>query len=242
MRRIRSAVLAAIFASSAIGQLQAQSLRVSPVTVDLPVAERSTIFHVANAGSQPLQLQARVYRWIQKGGQDVLEKTSDVVVSPPVLTVSKGADAVIRLVRVTNTPITGEESYRVLIDELPSREKLQGSGVAVLIRQSIPVFFSGLDRQSAALTWRTRREKNKTLLEASNPGQKRVRLTKFKVTDGAARQFVNVEGLAGYVLGGRSMAWELPEDKVGGGPQSVQIEATTDAGPINVSAVVSKRG
>ena len=72
-----------------------------------------------------------------------MEKTADVAVSPPVLSLNGNGEAVVRLVRVANTPVTGEETYRILFDELPSREKLQGTGVKLLIRQSIPVFFMG---------------------------------------------------------------------------------------------------
>ena len=74
----RIAVFAAILALPAMGQSQAQSLRVSPVTVERPASERSVVFNVGNAGSKPLQIQARVFRWSQRGGRDVLEKTADV--------------------------------------------------------------------------------------------------------------------------------------------------------------------
>jgi len=243
MSRVRLAVFAAIFASSAIGQLQAQSLRVSPVTIDLPASERSSVISVADASSKPLQVQARVFRWLQKDGRDVLEKTADIVASPPLLTVSKDAGGIIRVVRVTNSPVTGEETYRVLIDEVPSREKLQAGGVTLLIRQSIPIFFSGVDLKPGSVTWRVKREGGKNFLEAVNPGQKRVRLSKLRVTDGQVRQLVNIEGLAGYVLGGQTKSWELPSAKTEAIPpgQAITIEALTDAGPINASAIVGKR-
>ena len=168
------------------------------------------VFNVGNAGSKPLQIQARVFRWSQQGGRDVLEKTADVAVSPPVLSLNENGEGIVRLVRVANTPVAGEETYRVLFDELPSREKLQGTGVKVLIRQSIPVFFYGLDRRLGSLTWQTRREGGKTVLEARNQGQKRIRLMKMTVTDPAARQLVSIEGLAGYVFGRQRFEWELP--------------------------------
>jgi fimbrial chaperone protein len=244
MRRVRIAVFAAILALPAIGQSQAQSLRVSPVTIEQPASERSVVFNVGNAGSKPLQIQARVFRWSQQGGRDVLEKTADVAVSPPVLSLNENGEGIVRLVRVANTPVTGEETYRILFDELPSREKLQGMGVKLLIRQSIPVFFYGLDRQPGSLTWQTRREGGKTVLEARNQGQKRIRLSKMTVTDAAARQLVSIEGLAGYVLGGQTFAWELPAGEAGRAPdgQALNIEAQTDDGPIKASAALGKSG
>ena len=241
MSRVRLAVFAAIFASSAIGTSQAQSLRVSPVTIDLPVSGRSSVISLSNASSKPMQVQARVFRWVQKDGRDVLEKTGDIVASPPVLTISKDAGGIIRLVRVANGPVAGEETYRVLIDEVPSREKLQAGGVAFLVRQSIPVFFAGPDLKPGSVTWRVRKAGGKTFLEAQNLGQKRVRLSKLRATDGQVRQLLSVDGLAGYVLGGQTMSWELPSAAMSPG-QTITIEAMTDAGAIHASAAASKSG
>ncbi len=244
MCRVRVAALAVVLASSAIGQVNAQSLRVSPVTIDLPVSERSAVITVANPSGKPLQVQARVFRWTQKGGQDVLEKTADVVVSPPLLTVNKDAEGIVRVLRVSNAPVTGEETYRVLLDEVPSREKLQAGGVALVVRQSIPVFFAGLDVKPGSVEWRLRHDSGKTVLEAVNPGEKRVRLAKLKVADGQNRQLLNIDGLAGYVLGGQTIAWDLSAGR--NGPASavnaVTISAVTDAGPINASATAGKNG
>ena len=74
-------------------------------------------------------VQARVFRWSQVNGEDKLEKTEDVIISPPVLTVHGGAPSTFRLVRVAKTPVSGEETYRVLLDEIPDRKKLQAGTV-----------------------------------------------------------------------------------------------------------------
>ena len=82
-----------------------------------------------------MTVQARIFKWTQKNGQDVLEKTSNVIISPPLLTVSNGGNGVVRVVRTNSAPVSGEETYRILLDEVPSREKLQGAGVRIVIRQ-----------------------------------------------------------------------------------------------------------
>ncbi len=106
-----------------------------------------------------MKVQARIFRWSQKDGKDVLEKTSDVIVSPPILSVAKGSDGIVRIARVSTKPVEGEETYRILLDEVPSREKLQGGGLAVVVRQSLPVFFAGVDAKPNSVSWSAVRSK-----------------------------------------------------------------------------------
>lgn len=243
MCRVKTAAIAAMLGCSAAGQVNAQSLRVSPVTIDLPVSAQSSLLNVGNDSPKPLTVQARIFRWSQKNGEDVLEKTPDVVVSPPILTVKQGASGVVRVVRVSRAPVNGEETYRVLLDEVPSREKLQAGGVVIAMRQSLPVFFAGMDATPGAVTWSAERRNNKLVLQAANAGQKRLRLTHLHVTDGKSRELISIKGLAGYVLGGQTKAWELPLPKEGIAPgTTLTIQAVSETGPVNASAIVGKSG
>ena len=173
MRRFKVLLAFTLLAPSAIASVQAQSLRVSPVTVELPAGAESVAFTLETDGNE-LGVQARVFRWSQSGGEDKLEKTEDVVVSPPVLKVHRGTSSTLRLVRITKTPVSGEETYRVLIDEIPDRKKLQAGTVAFNIRQSVPVFFAGVDARPGAITWKAVMHGSKLAVEATNGGQKRV--------------------------------------------------------------------
>jgi fimbrial chaperone protein len=240
MCRVKLIALTAMLASSAIGQANAQSLRVSPVTIDLPVSIRSSILTVANDSRKPITVQARILHWTQDGA-DILEKTSNVVVSPPIFTLGPGTSNVVRVVRVSPEPVTEEETYRVLLDEVPSREKIQAGGLVIVMRQSLPVFFSGMDAKTGSVSWTATRRNNKLVLQATNSGQKHLKLTMLQVTDDKAEPIAKIEGLAGYVLGGQSRSWELPLPKSGlAAGATLKIEATSEAGPVNASAVVGK--
>ena len=128
MSRVQ-AFAALAFLTLAAVPLQAQSLKVSPLMIDLPSGAASTVLTLQTDNKEGVAVQARVFRWSQADGEDKLEKTEDVVVSPPVLTVRDGTPSTIRLVRVAKTPVSGEETYRVLIDEIPDRKKLQAGGL-----------------------------------------------------------------------------------------------------------------
>jgi fimbrial chaperone protein len=61
------------------------------------------------------------------------------VASPPAAKLAPKSNYVVRVVRVTKRPVSGEESYRVLIDQLPEGAQQKGNAVNLLVRYSIPV-------------------------------------------------------------------------------------------------------
>jgi fimbrial chaperone protein len=228
----------AFMATLAAGPAAAQSLQITPLSVDLPPSATSSVLTLQTDSKEGVAVQARVFCWSQAGGEEKLEKTEDVVISPPVLTLKAGTPSTLRLVRVAKTPVAGEETYRVVIDELPNRKKLQAGTVALTIRQSLPVFFAGDDVRAASLAWKVEERKGKLVLEASNAGQKRVKLLKLAVTDGNDHDLVKNGGLA-YVLGGQTKTWELPGAAAG---HALTIKAESDTGPIHASAVAGRSG
>ena len=238
MSRVKALAAFALIASSAIDPVAAQSVKVTPLIADLPAQATGSVFTLQAESREGVAVQARVFRWSQADGEDKLEKTEDVVVSPPVLTVRGGVSSTVRLVRVAKTPVSGEESFRVFVDELPDRKKLQAGSVALAVRQSIPVFFAGVDARAGSLTWKAVEQKGKFVLLATNSGQKRVKLRSISVTDEKNHDLVKNGGLA-YVLGGRTKAWELSGAAAG---KTLTIKAESDTGSINASAIAGRSG
>ena len=70
------------------------------------------------------------------------------------------------------------------------------------------MFFAGADVRAGSLAWKVAERKGKLVLEATNAGQKRVKLVKLAVTDEKNHDLVKNGGLA-YVLGGQTKTWEL---------------------------------
>jgi len=243
MRRVKVIALIALMAFLGGGAVQAQSLRVSPVTADLPPMSRSTFLTVENGTNEPVQVQVRVFRWSLAYGQDRLERTGDVVVSPPMLTARRGEANIIRIIRIAQTPVAGEETYRVFVEEIPSRKRLQAGTVVLAVRHSIPVFFTAFDLTRGTVNWTASSRKGKLIVMASNPGQKHIKLSQLRVTDGVARQLISINGLAGYVLAGHTKVWELPLPPGAIKPgATLKIDAQSEAGPINAFVVADKNG
>ncbi|MFM1816693.1 MAG: hypothetical protein RLZ98_3388 [Pseudomonadota bacterium] len=185
----------------------ASGLRIAPIIVDIPRGAATTVT-IENVGREQANIQARIFRWTQKDGREVLEPTRDVVASPPFARVDVGRRNIIRLVRISKQPIRGEESYRLLIDEIPRREKSQTFKVGFAVRYSIPVFFGGAKSARTGLAWSLSEVKGKTYLTATNPGPRRVRISELSIFSGSRQVGSFGNGLVGYVLGGATMTWQ----------------------------------
>ncbi len=213
---------------------QAASLQVAPVSVEVAAPGAAATVNLRNQGDKPLDGQIRVFRWSQVNGQEKLEPTDDVVASPPMVTLRPNTNYVIRIVRTKKEPVSTEETYRLLIDELPGPVVERRSAVNIVLRYSIPVFFTPQGVAPPKLTWELQRRNNKQFLVAKNDGDRRVRLSRLVVTDTKGMKASFGDGLAGYVLARSSTSLEIPAKAKGFGSGGLAtISAQSDVGPIN---------
>ncbi|MBZ9978060.1 molecular chaperone [Mesorhizobium sp. BR-1-1-10] len=212
---------------------EAASLRVAPTTVELIAPDSATVLNLRNEAQRPLNVQVRVFRWTQQGGSEQLEPTSDVVASPPSAQLSSNEDYVVRVVRVSKAPVKSEESYRVVVDELPDPSRRKAGTVSQLVRHVLPVFFRNADAPGADVSWSLARSGGSLMLVAQNNGGSRVRLSDVSLSQGG-KSLGGRKGLLGYVLGGATMQWPVGRaSRLSGG--AVTLSAQSDFGPISAS-------
>jgi fimbrial chaperone protein len=229
-------LVAALALATAPSAADAASLQVAPVLLEMRAPGATSTVRLRNGSDLPLSAQARVFRWKQVDGRDVLEPTDEVVASPPSVTLSPRVDYSIRVVRTSRTPVEQEESYRLLLDELPDPAQQKGGAVSLVLRHSIPVFFMPAATSASKLSWSVKVTGGKVVLAVTNTGGRRVRLAGVRVSDGN-RTVDFGAGLLGYALAGSTMSWERPAPR--GFSGSAKITATSDAGPVNASARVT---
>lgn len=190
--------------------VHATSLQISPVRVDLPAGPGAAALTLRNAAGAPIHAQVRVFRWTQADGDDVLTPADDVLASPPIVRIGGNGEQMIRVVRPGKTPATAEQSYRLLIDELPQRDApADQSGVRVQLRYSVPVFAGtppdGPVPRLAVALWR---DDGEWRLAARNEGVRHARLSAVTLVSGSRRATVT-EGLLGYALPGATRVWKV---------------------------------
>jgi fimbrial chaperone protein len=238
---VRSASLWLILGMCVGPQLSlAAQLHVEPVLLELNAPAAAGVLTLRNDDDIEAVIQTRVVRWSQSNGSDKLEPATDVVASPPAVTLAPHADYVVRVVRVSRQPVRDEESYRVIVDQLPSALGRQNRSVNVLIRQSIPVFFRVRDLRPASVSWTVRHEANRLVLTASNAGNEHLRIASLRLRNSAGVTISYGNGLAGYVLGQSSKSWIMPNHPAGFDIKgSISIMAESDKGPVSAIAQLS---
>lgn len=212
--------------------------QVSPVLVEATAGSAAEVLTVTNPSDQPITLQIRVFRWTQEEGRDVLTPSTDVIASPPAMTVKTGGQHLVRIVRTGTVPPRVEEAYRLLIDEIPDPDRTGAGQVTLLLRQSIPVFFGSRARRGADLRWQVVRGPAGWALAVANPGDRRQRISDLEVRDAKGTLLQRRPGLVGYALSGAGAFWPLALPVGYEGP--VLIKAASDAGPVHVDLAAQR--
>ena len=215
-----------ITAASAV----AQSLAVMPINVALQPGQRATSLTVVNKGEVATSVQVRVYAWNQPDGEDRLVASDIVMASPPIATIAPKASQTIRLV-LRRSPEGQEETYRVIVDQLPPPP--EPGVVHVVLRMSIPIFAEPKGLFPSRLSFHLERKGNDTFLVASNGGESHETLRDMKLIlhDGTR---VEMSGLGSpYILAGVTRRWQLASSTTLTADQGLEIAAQGVYGAIH---------
>jgi len=219
----------------------AANLQISPVTIQFRPGQGAAGINLQNYGDAPLYGQVRVYQWDQRDGQDVLTPAIDVVASPPVMQIAARSSQTIRLVRRGNIQNAAEQTYRILIDEIP-RDDGAASGVAIRLQYSVPVFAQPTDAQAAPrLDWTLFRKEGAWMLRVRNDGTLHAQIGATTLHAGG-KDYELSKGLLGYTLAGKVREWRLPIDAkvdLGAPGAKLVIRATVNARVLDASAAVA---
>lgn len=196
LRRPIAAVLVVLALVAGTAHARGQ-LQTRQTGIDLPAGARAGRLVLANTGDAPIAAQVRVYAWRQEGGEDVLEPSSALVVSPAIVEIAANGEQLVRVVRPDGRAVAHEQAYRVVVDELPGDPADDASTVQVRMRFLIPVFVRARDPAPATLACRL----ETAALVCRNTGGRAAQLGATYLSSGAQRLEVT-PGLLGYVLAG----------------------------------------
>lgn len=191
----------------------AASLQVAPTSVELQPGEKGEAVWLSNTDADaPVRAQVRLFRWTQHDGEDRLEPTRDLAISPPLVELAGSARQLVRVIRTGAPPTGAETSFRIIVDEVPSAASDEQTGLKFLLRYSIPVFVlpAGDAPISYELSPRLERNGDAATLVVGNRGGRHAQLADLAYIDASGKRRVLMAGLVGYVLPGQTMRWALP--------------------------------
>ncbi|MDE1916582.1 MAG: molecular chaperone [Sphingomonadales bacterium] len=207
-------------------------MRVLPVRVEVSAQKQFCSLSLANAGSEPVTVQIRAYRWSQDSqGKDLLASATDMPLNPAIATIKAGEA---RMIRCGLPDHVGqqEDSYRLIIDELPRTVASPGQ-VQTLLRLSVPVFRAPAGA-GARLGWVTGQDAaGKAWIELTNTGHRHLQIGAIQLHLRANGAPVKIaKGF--YLLAGSQTRIVLP---IARGDDVATVEADTDVGPLTAVAM-----
>lgn len=194
---------------------QAATLQVAPVTLDLDHNQRAAAVFLTNSGDTPIHAQIRVYDWTQANGKDHLTPTDEVVSSPAMTALAPGQQQLVRIIVLQPGVRQQEQSYRLVIDELPSPASHTAGRNAVhfLLRYSIPVFIAGAQQpDSHESDLRCEQLGSPAAIRCYNAGEHHIRLSNLQTLTAEGQVVNTLKGLAGYVLPGQHYVFTLRQN------------------------------
>lgn len=195
--------------------LNAASIRLSPVSVEILSDQAASSISLYNQSNESSDLQVRVFEWRQNAGQDQLIPTDEIAISPPFLKLQPNDSYNLRVVRINPVPVSGEQSYRIIIDELPKPidNRKVDQGVNVLLRSSLPLFVVNKDAMTK-LTWSIQQEQNNSSLIINNVGNRHALLSNLTLVDTTANKSyaIKVNTVNGYILAGKARNFNISPD------------------------------
>lgn len=209
-------LLAGAFASAAalwLPPAAAGTFTISPLRVDLSTQTTTAALTVRNEDKTSVVVQAEALRWAQAGGDDALEPTRDLLVSPAVFTLPPNGSQLVRVALRREADPRRELSYRVWLQEVPQPADPGFTGLKVALRLSLPVFVTPAVPVQPLLEWSaSRAEDGKLVVRADNHGEAHERVLGFSVVRADGSGTMLQQGVATYVLPGQHRAWTLDHD------------------------------
>lgn len=190
------------------------AFNVRPVRVFLPKGNNNQDLEIQNTSrDESVKIQLFINRWSQDGkGEEVLTPTKDILAFPSLMELKPGEKKIVRVgTRVPHS--TKEQTYRVLVKQLPSKEigkpKPNPDGkstfqVNFIVNASVPVFIEPLKAERLAQITDAKAENGNLYFKIENTGN--AHLTPgdidLKLLGENDREVEKGKLTAGYILGG----------------------------------------
>ena len=217
MNKLRQFICASIVSLYSLSSLAA-SLQVAPISVAFSPQEKAKEIWLTNTSERPIRAQTRVLIWSQVAGQDQVNPTRDLVASPSITEIKAGEQQLIRIIRIAPQNTAVEQTYRLLIDELPSSAQADAqTGLQLLLQYSIPVFIQPTDsiamRNGLTLLNQVNFQYQNQQLIVKNNAKSHIRISELTYINPNGERIPLINGLVGYALAGQSMRWDIPQSK-----------------------------
>jgi fimbrial chaperone protein len=143
MKHFHPAALFLAAAATCMLPAHAAQFTITPVRIFMTPKDRAVAVTVSNDSDEEVVMQADLYTWKQKAdGSDDLVLTEDLILTPPILKLPPRGRQVVRLARLTPPPAGVQQTYRLIMREVPEARTSTNIQLQVALAFSLPVFIT----------------------------------------------------------------------------------------------------
>lgn len=178
-------------AMSALMLLQPASdaLTLAPITLMMDRASKVVTLRVRNDEPRPIVLEARLFRWTQSGGQDVLTSATEIVVTPPIVQLAPNQELLVRIGIVSHDLARDtEQAYRLLLQDITPVAP-GTNGLRLRLQYALPVFIPPLRRQDRIRVVQAKSAEHGACIAIRNDGNVHAKLVWTSGKDGEGIHF-----------------------------------------------------
>lgn len=222
MKHLLSAVLLA--AAACTLPVHAAQFTITPVRIFMTQRDRAVAVTIVNEGDEPVVMQADLYTWKQKpDGSDELELTEDLILTPPILKLEPRGRQVVRLARLAPPPGDVQQTYRMIVREIPEARSGGQVQLQVALAFSLPVFITPNGAKRDLRCGLERAAADTVRAVCSNAGNAYTQIRELDVTD-AAGQRLAVRDQGGYILPSIQRSFDIKAaGRIPAGPVKLQV-------------------
>tara|TARA_R110001592_G_scaffold59660_8_gene181088 strand:+ start:1466 stop:2176 length:711 start_codon:yes stop_codon:yes gene_type:complete len=187
----------------------ASSFTVDPVLVKLNSAKPTAALTLRNTEDRPLTIEVEALDWAQSDGEDSLSSSRHLIAVPPIFTLQGGEQQIVRVGLRNPQAEAIEQAFRLLFKEVPQLA-VNGQGLRIALRVSLPVFVAPEGPAPKVLDWRARVIDGQILeIRSENHGAVHWRNADMEVLRKSDLSSLAVDKSLVYILPGTSRQWRF---------------------------------
>lgn len=156
---------------------------ISPVRLYLKAEDKLTTLNISNGNDTEATFQLAVYKWTRVNGEDVYTESKDLLVTPVVFSFAPDKTQLIRIAQKHNKVIKTEQSYRLFLKEVPSRQATENNSVNVVLQFGVPIFLVPDKSNSGDLKCKFTSKEDKLKLTCKNTHNLHVLATAIETSE-----------------------------------------------------------
>lgn len=187
-----------------IARAMATGISVTPIPIVLSSAQTSELLQVTNEGDSASSLQIQTFSWTQtQDGRMELRPSAEIVAFPAVFTIGPNQIRNIRI-GVVRAPGTTEQTYRIIVQQLPPPPIAGRAKIQVLTAFDLPVFATPAGVEAAPAITSPTFAAGALSFSVTDAGTAHIRIDRLTVTghDRAGHSSFVVGAIPSYVLAG----------------------------------------